>query len=304
MESSQIRVVEGRLLEEWIESWLGSLTKGTSRVYRTDAICFLDWFGSRDVSLVTRSDCQRYRASLLETSLAPATINRKMAVVRSMLAESVRHDIRTDNPASGVKGYRSDGISKHSSAPTVEQVRALLESIGDEKLIDARDRAMIYMLATLGLRREEITDLKLSDIGEDHGRTVLTIVGKGHKTRCCAIPTDALAAVRAWIDRAQLSGDVPLLQAINNDQLTGRTLHVNTVYAVVGRRLAAAGIAGCTTHSFRRFLITEGLRNGCPLYKMQRFVGHSDPRTTEGYDVARGDIEESAGDYVRIEPGE
>jgi integrase len=74
----------------------------------------------------------------------------------------------------------------------------------------------------------------------------------------------------------------------------------NSIYRTVVSRLRNAGISGFSTHSFRAFFITEAIERGCDIYKVQRAAGHSDPRTTQSYDQARDDIEESASGYVRI----
>jgi integrase/recombinase XerD len=299
-----IRVVEGGKLDDWIESWLSSLSPATKRAYRADALTFLRWFGSENLGAITREDCHRYKRFLIERHTKPATVNRQLAALRSLLGEAVRYGITPNNAAGGIKGYRQAGISKRTPAPSVDGVNALLASIGTDRLIDVRDRAIIYLAANMGLRREEIAALTTGSISQDQGCVLLTVVGKGTKTRRCRIPDSVLSAVRAWTDRAELRDDVPLIQPIESKKPTGRKIHASTIYTIIGRRLAAAGITGYSPHGFRAFFITEGRRGGADLYAMQRFVGHSDPRTTEGYDRARRDIEDSVGECVHLEDTE
>lgn len=296
---SSIRLVESRS-NSFIEAWLNSLSKRTRIAYSVTLWDFFHWLGTEDAAAVTREDVQRYLGLQKSSNLAPATINRHLAAIRAMLTEAVRHGIRSHNPAEGIKGFKAAGISKHTNAPTCEQVVELIESIGTESLIDLRDRVIIYLAAGLGMRKEEIAELTLDSMQSSHGEVVLRIVGKGSKTRSAKMPDSVLCAVRQWVVAAQLTGDAPLVQAVVNGRPTGKPMSLSTVYAAIGRRLKSAGIVGCSPHSFRAFFITEALDNGADIYKVQRAAGHSDPRTTQGYDTRRDDISDAAADYVRI----
>jgi len=300
MQQSAIRILTPRH-NGFIDSWLQSLSKHTRTAYSSDIAAFWLWFGAEDVSLVTREDCHRWLGSLKATDLRPASINRKLAAVRGMLVEAVRYGIRPDNPFVGIKGFKASGISTRTNVPTVDQVVALMGSIGNETLIDVRDRAVIYLAGGLGMRREEIVDVTLDSLQQTQGKTVLTIVGKGSKTRRNALDPNPnlLDAVRQWIARGRIRPGAALIQGVVHGKANGRALHPSSIYAIIDKRLAAAGLAGFHPHSFRGFFITEALKE-CDIYKVQRAVGHSDPRTTQGYDQARDDVEDSASGYVRI----
>lgn len=286
------------------DHWLaGQLSDNTRKAYSTDIRQFLDWFGSNDLALVCRDDIHRYRAWLVD-HFEPASVNRKLSSIRQLFREAVLQRIIDASPAEGIKGHKVDSSYSSTKSPSKEQLMKLIESMSGPELVDIRDKAIIYVMATMGLRRQEVVDLVVSDIQEDQGYSVLCVTGKGNKRSRNPIPPNTLAAVRALIDVANLKGREPLFQGIRNVggacRLTGKALHANGLVHVIKARFESAGIKDCSPHSLRHFCITEMLRNGCDIYKAQRWVRHADPRTTERYDRAQDDLSNSAASYIGL----
>jgi integrase/recombinase XerD len=285
---------------EFTHSWLaGQLSDHTKRAYRTDVEQFLDWFGTYDLAAVTRSDIFRYR-DVLNNKYAPATMNRKLSSVRQLMLEAVRNGVIAFNPADGIKGHKTNGQYSTTKAPSRVQVVALKESLSGSSLIDIRDKAIISMLAGLALRRDELVNLKVNSIGHDQGFNVLTVLGKGSKWRRIDIRPQIMDSITSWLAASGISGDEPLFQGIelNTKKLSGKALTGNGVYHIVTVRMNAVGIVECSPHSLRHFFATEALHNGADLYKVQRFLGHADPKTTERYDRAQDDLNSSASAFV------
>lgn len=287
-------------LQEWVA---GQLSPQTRRAYQTDLSHFVGFMGTPDLSAVRREDIYRYRARLVEQGYAPATVNRRMSAVRQLFGEAVRHGLIDSNPAEGVKGYKSEGNYSTTKCPTEDQVRALLNSLEGDSPLDRRDRAMVYLTATLGLRRDEVTRLTVDSLVEDQGVWCLEIRGKGNKRRREAIPDSALIAVRQWIEAAGLEGQSPLFPSITKNggwHIGTAPMTGNGVWYVLSRRMQAVGIEGCSPHSLRHFAITYLLTHGMELWRVQRLAGHSDPSTTQRYNQARQDHDNSARRYVRF----
>jgi site-specific recombinase XerD len=299
MQQSAIRILNPRP-NSFIADWLGSLSPKTAEAYSSDLTQFWAWAGHEDPTAVTYSDCQRYLGHLKDSALRPASVNRKLAALRGMLAEAVRHQIIAANPAEGIRGFKTAGISERTSAPERAQVDELLASIDTDTLLGLRDRAILYLIGGLGLRRDEVVNLTVDSISESQGQAVLTVIGKGNKTRKVALSGGVRDAVFHWMAAARLTGGVPLVQGVVGRHTTGGKMNASSVYQRVRARLSAIGITDFSPHSFRSFFITEGIRNGCDPFKMQRAAGHSDPRTTQGYDQARDDVTDSAASYVGI----
>jgi site-specific recombinase XerD len=219
-----------------------------------------------------------------------------MSSVRQLFLEAVRQAVVTVNVTDGIKGHRSDSQFSSTKAPSMEQVKALLDSLQGDELREVRDNALISCLARLGLRREEAAKLRLSDIGKSQGYDIVTIHGKGSKDRRLKLSGPARDALSRLLVRLDL-GD-SMFQGIDSGRFTGRALTTNGIYHIVTTRMAAVGIEQCSPHSLRHFFITEARRQGCDLHKAQRAAGHADPRTTERYDHSWQDLDNSATDYI------
>lgn len=293
-----IRLVESKPTD-FVDSWLSSLSAKTERAYRGDIQQFFDFIGHDDVTKITRADCHAYQGMILDNYSKPATANRKLTVMRCLLTEAVRYGIIPASPAEGIRGQKRDSYSP-TKAPSSDQIKAVFDAIGEDSLIDLRDRAMLAVAAQMGLRREEIANLTTECIGETEGRVVLDVNGKGNKTRRMVIPKSALESILKWLAIARISSG-PIFQPIHKGKAAGRSLEPSTVYYIVCRRLQAGGVEGCSTHSLRHYNITRLFAKGADLYKVQRWAGHADPRTTQGYNRAQDDIQNSPADLLEEE---
>jgi len=236
--------------------------------------------GSTDLAAITRDDIHEFRKWLAD-NYKPASANRKLSSVRQLFAEAVAQGLIDHNPTERIKGYKVDSGFSSTKAPSEEQVKSLLASVADPT--DAhklRDRAMIYVLAGMGLRRAEVCSLRVNSIVTDDGEIALEVFGKGSKVRRIAIPGNVHKALTDWIAYAGLIADDPIICNME----TRQALTPNGLYYVIDQRMRAVGIEGCSPHSLRHFLITYLLSNGCGIYDAQRLAGHADPRTTERYD--------------------
>lgn len=288
-----------QLCVEWLA---GQLSPHTARAYTADLEQFAG-FVACDLAAVRREDLFRYRAWLMG-QYAPATVNRKLAAVRQLYAEAVRHGVLLHSPADGLRGCRGEGNYRATKSPSDEQVRALLDSLkADGTVYGSRDLAMLYVMVGMGLRREEVSLLTVGSISEHSGHEVLEVIGKGNKRRRLTMPIGVSAAVRAWLG-VRFEGtpppDAPLFPEIKNKgQWIGRrALTPNGIYYVTLRRFQAAGIEGCSPHSCRHYFLTYVLTHGASLYQTQQMAGHTDPRTTEGYLHTAEGLDSSAASFV------
>lgn len=290
----------------WSESWLaGQLSPNTTRAYTADIRQFVAFIGHRDLAAVRRTDLLRYLQLLTGKvdvgDYSPKTVNRKLSAVRQLFAEAVRHELIDRSPADGIRGYKSEGNFSPTKAPAVEQVIALLDSLDTDALQDVRDRAILYVMFGMGLRREEVADLRASDLSEHEGQAVLDALGKGSKRRRQAVPHTVLAAVRRWqamtgiVDYDALFQPFPL----NGEcRPTGSSLTPNGLYDIVMRRFRAAGWTDCSPHSARHFFITYVIKHGASIFQAQQMAGHADPRTTERYIRSSDDLANSAAKFI------
>jgi len=226
-----------------------------------------------------------YRAHLLGRGLAPATVNRHLAALRSLvkLARTLGAVPWTlDVPAVRSESYRD------TRGPGVAGVRSLLDALAarqDAKGV--RDRVILRLLYDLALRRAEVAALDVADV-DLAGRTV-AVLGKGRREReTRTLPDVTRAAVEAWL-RVRGTQPGPLLT--NRDRAgKGERLTGTSIFRIVRKLGAQVGLA-VRPHGLRHAAITTALDlTGGDVRKVQRFSRHADVRVLQRYDDNREDL--------------
>lgn len=260
----------------------GNPSPHTVRSYRTQARMWLGWCAGRglDPLVATEEDVVSYRAELVGR-YAEATVALKLQVVAT-LYEALGVE---PNPAEKVRPPR-DGTPPEERIEylTVDQVRAIFAAVGalEDPVRRARDRAMVGLLVTFGLRAQELRGLELCDVillKRKPGRLVIRS-GKGRKRRTLHLTVETAAMVRDWLAVRPVGGRSLFVG------LTGRgALSDSGLRKVVKAHLRAAGVDvdGQACHVFRHTAITLAVAFGAARAHVQRMAGHADPRTTDLY---------------------
>lgn len=265
------------------------MAERTRRAYGVDLGQFVEWTTSRRLgpSEVRHRDVRRYAASLSAEGAAPATVARKLAAIRGLLDFLVRTERVGQNPADLVSSpKKEDKLPRLLSA---EQVRSLLEEIPARTALELRDRAMLELAYSCGLRCEEIVNLDLGAL--DFETEQLRVLGKGSKERLLPVGEPAQRALRRYAERGRpaLAGD--RLEPALFLSKSGRRLSNSDVT----RRLAlwireAALGATVSPHALRHSFATHLLEGGADLRTIQELLGHASISTTQVYtrvDAAR-----------------
>jgi len=263
------------------------MAERTRRAYAVDLGQFVEWAGERTPADVRHRDVRRYAAGLSSAGAAPATVARKLASVRGLFDFLVRGERVGQNPADLVSSPKRE--EKLPRVLSAEQVRSLLERIPARTPLELRDRAMLELAYSCGLRCEEIVNLDLGAL--DHESEQLRVLGKGSKERLLPVGEPAQRALRAYCERPRhaLAAD-PREPALFLSK-SGRRLSNSDVT----RRLAlwvreAALAAGVSPHSLRHSFATHLLEGGADLRAIQELLGHASISTTQVYtrvDAAR-----------------
>ena len=138
-------------------------------------------------------DVRRYGAGLSSAGAAPATVARKLAAIRGLFDFLVRTERVGQNPADLVSSPKR--AEKLPQVLTSEQMRSLLERIPARTPLELRDRAMLELAYSCGLRCEEIVNLDLGAL--DFETEQLRVLGKGSKERLLPVGEPAQRALRA-----------------------------------------------------------------------------------------------------------
>ena len=275
--------------------FLAGRSPQTLRAYRQDLEDWAAWLGMLDLDGASRELlgagpgranglALAYRGALLDRGLAPATINRRLAALRSLvrLARTVGIVPWTlEVPGLKAESYRD------TRGPGLQGVRRLLRLASDRQ--DAkglRDLAVLRLLFDLGLRRGEVVALDLADVDVETG--TLAVLGKGRAEKVrLTLPEPTKQTLVRWLTVRGLKHG-PLFP--NRDRARkGARLTGTSVYRIVYKLGQEVGII-VRPHGLRHAAVTAGLDITGDLRAVQRFSRHRDVRTVERYDDNRDDL--------------
>jgi integrase/recombinase XerC/integrase/recombinase XerD len=261
----------------------------TRRAYGVDLGAFAEWAQGmgKAPGEVRYRDVRRFAAGLSSAGAAPATVARKLASIRGLYGFLVRTERVGQNPAELVSSpKREERLPKVLSS---EQMRELLERIPARTPLELRDRAMLELAYSCGLRCEEIVNLDGDAV--DFETQQLRVLGKGSKVRVLPFGDPARRALERYLQRGRhaLAGD-PRERALFLSK-SGRRLSNSDVTRRLGLwTREAAMAAGVSPHALRHSFATHLLEGGADLRTIQELLGHASISTTQVYtrvDAAR-----------------
>ncbi len=229
--------------------------------------------------LVIRS----FLASLYREKLRKVTISRKVAALRSFYRYLLREGVVAVNPAELVQLPRCEKY-----IPVVlsaDEMLALLQVKFAEDAAGRRDRAMIELFYSAGIRLSELTGLNLEDIHFQEG--LVKVRGKGRKERIVPVGRPALLAIEAYLQKR------PELRKEGTDEegeealflsTRGKRMNPRGVARVVERVVRESGIGRkISPHALRHTFATHLLDAGADLRSIQEMLGHKSLSTTQKY---------------------
>jgi integrase/recombinase XerD len=255
------------------------LSRNTLEAYRSDLLQLGAFLAEREVDVRDASHTD-LTAFLDGLEVAPATLQRKVACLRSFYRHLRRENLLDHDPTADLRAPR-----KSQKLPQVlsrSEVAKLLTAPRGTDPAALRDRALLEVMYACGLRASEATGLEVGDVDVKHG--VLRARGKGSKERLVPIGREAVNAVRIYAERGRphLVGlrDQPKL-FVNQ---RGGELTRQGLYKIVQRHARAAGLDGkMSPHTLRHTFATHLLAGGCDLRAVQEMLGHADIATTQIY---------------------
>ena len=261
----------------------------TRKAYAVDLAGFVEWVRPQGLGPgdVRYRDVRRFGAGLSEAGAAPATVARKLASIRGLYGFLVRTERAGQNPAELVSSpKRAETLPK---VLNTEQMRSLLERIPAHTPLELRDRAMLELAYSCGLRCEEIVNLDEGAL--DHETEQLRVLGKGSKERLLPVGEPAQQALERYMQRGRrtLVSD-PRERALFLSK-SGKRLSNSDITRRLGLwTREAAMAAGVSPHSLRHSFATHLLEGGADLRTIQELLGHASISTTQVYtrvDAAR-----------------
>lgn len=224
----------------------------------------------------------------LKQKYAPATTNKMLGGLRRVLREALLLELMDPQDyqrAIAVKGPKVFVDEPRGRSLSRPEINALLSAClnDDNRCRGSRDAALIAILRGAGLRREEAVNLELRDLNL-HTGAVKIRSGKGGKNRTVYLPSGLSSLVRGWLDIRGTSKGAMLCHVRKGGQAIVRSLTPQSVWYLLEKRAAQAGVDNFSPHDFRRTFISDLLDAGVDLVTVQQLAGHSDPATTSRYD--------------------
>lgn len=258
------------------------LSKNTLESYRRDVEKFAELVHERNlqVNQIARSDVVDFLASLYRRGLDNRSVARHLATLRHFFRFAVLEGYITDDPAITIESPKT--VQSLPQFLSVEEVELLLQQPDRNDIVGIRDRAMIELMYSTGLRVSELCGIRLNDLKMDPG--CLRCVGKGDKERIVPVGRQALDAVQEYLSasRPRLLRDAvsPFLFLTSR----GRAVNRITFWALLSAYGRKAGLRkSLNPHMLRHSFATHLLDRGADLRSVQMMLGHSDISTTQIY---------------------
>ncbi len=251
----------------------------TVEAYRRDLTAFSAWFG-RPVGESTTEELERYLAEARAEGLAPATIARRLAAIRSFFRHEQLIGSRADNPAAALAPPRR--VRRLPRTLSASEAERLIEAAAGTAPRALRDHALVELLYGAGLRVSEAVGLDRTGIDLDE--RFVCCVGKGGKERIVPIGRRAADALRRYLARGR-----PYLDRRHRPELflnaQGGGLTRAGAFLILRRLAEKAGLEPerIHPHLLRHSFATHLLEGGADLRSVQEMLGHADLATTELY---------------------
>jgi site-specific recombinase XerD len=274
----------------------------TRRAYRSDIHEFMGFVQigrPEEFRIVTRAHVLAWRKDLEGRELGGATIRRKLAALSSLFEHLCDANAVTHNPVKGVKRPKVESYEGKTPALGDGQARALLDAPGAETEKGRRDRAILSVLLYHGLRREELSTLKVRDIHPRRGVLHLRVHGKGGKVRYLPLHPGTAELVVDYLEAAGHAEETAgaLFRPVKNN--VGGTVEgaitADGIYKMVKHYAERVGvnIEGFGAHSLRATAATNALDHEADIAKVQEWLGHANIATTRLYDRGKARPEDS-----------
>ena len=252
----------------------------TCKHYRRDIGALADWCDKAGIETWAELDDERIRsfsAAAFRKGLSPKSIQRRLSAARSFFRYLLREKHVRKNPVLSVSAPKAG--KRLPENLDADRMARLLDIKGNGPLV-ARDRAMLELLYSSGLRLSELTGLNLGDV--DVADATVRVTGKGSKERIVPVGKFALQALRAWLKERPALADVDE-RAIFVSQ-RGKRISPRSVQARVDHWARRQGIdTRVYPHLFRHSFATHLLESSHDLRGVQELLGHANISTTQVY---------------------
>lgn len=260
-----------------------NLSNNTCNSYLNDIEKYLSYLQTTrkisDVKEIETDDIRQYLALLKRKGLSGTSRSRKLTSIRSFHKFLTLEKYTTRNVAEVIDKPKIE--KKLPSILSLEEINKLLNNLSDDTPIEIRNKAMIEVAYSAGLRVSELINLQVSDIHLEMG--FIKVFGKGNKERIVPLGEFAIDCLNLYLQKSR-----PFLLRKNNSYLfvnnRGDKLTRQSFNIILKEKTKLAGInKSVHPHMLRHSFASHLLENGLDLRMIQELLGHEDISTTEIY---------------------
>ncbi len=233
---------------------------------------------------IREADTERIKSFLAflgTQSYSKSTVARKLATLRSFYKFCMRRGYVKTHPLATIRTPKQD--KRLPKFLEIDQINKLLSTPDDHTLLGSRDRAMLELLFSTGVRVSELVDLNFADV--DFEGQIIRVRGKGKKQRTAPVGPTAIAAIQRYLQLRRADS-----RAASFDQNAlfvnkhGQRLSTRSVRRKLDKYLSEAGLdPSISPHTLRHSFATHMLNNGADLRSVQELLGHQSLSTTQVY---------------------
>ena len=277
-----------KIIDEYIEylEKIKGYSKNTITSYKTDIKKYFEYINKHNKNY---DEIEKYIQSLSKNKYAKSTVNRKIVSISSFFNWCINQKKFNIKDIKQIKNIKTE--RKLPTILTSNYINNLLDTIPTSTSKEIRDRTIIEILYSSGLRVSELTNLKVNDLKNNKS---LKVLGKGNKTRILPMTDKSYNFMNLWLSKYrseyknEKSGNYIFL-GVRGGKISDREIQ-----RIVNLRL------GTFPHSIRHTFATHLLDGGADLRVVQEMLGHTDPSTTQIYThVSKKQLKEK---YKRTHP--
>ncbi len=280
-ENSDVAVRNQHYLKEYL-AWLRfekRYSELTAENYARDLQRLFELSGDTPLDTLKVHQIRRYIAQLHGLGLSGRSLARMLSAWRGFFAYLMRVHGHSDNPCVGLRAPKTPKTLPQTLSP---DEAARLMDIPTDDVAAIRDKAMMELLYSSGLRLAELVSLEQADMNNAFAEHEIRVTGKGSKQRVIPLGSYAISALQAWLSvRAQLadSDETALFVGQRGSRISPR---------VVQLRMKEWGIklgitSGVHPHLLRHSFATHVLQSSGDLRAVQEMLGHASISTTQVY---------------------
>lgn len=270
-------------LEEFITAFITNIeVKGirsisTVRNYKMYLYKFLDFTGNIALADLNIETVDRWHKHLLDKGLSQKTCGFYLIGIRSFLKWMVQRNIKPPILSEQIEVPKTHRILK--DIPSVDEIRRLLVAANLRFKKNWRDRAILEMLISSGLRVSELISIKTDEVDFTNNR--ITIVGKGEKERLVFFSQNASDLIRKYLENRKHDSPFLFTQRKNGNS---NPVTPRLIQRVIKKYSKMAGIkTNIYPHLLRHFYACYLLEKGVDLFSIKELLGHSSIQTTNIY---------------------